>query len=129
MRALGQFQQQPPPGYGYGGYPPAAKLDPRLEIALATLAAALKPTDPGADRSIQTIRDIIVAPGTKSDPKPGEPQRTAKLSDLQPTLETLRDARYSPWQSWVLENPTMAAALGLGGALVLGILIGKKQKG
>lgn len=132
MRARAYNKRGDGLGQPYSGQPypipQVVRIDPRLEIALATLSAALKPTDPGADQSIQIIRDIIVAPGTGSNPAPGQPPRTAKLSDVSPLLSTLRDIRYSPAQSWIVENPMISAIVLLGGAFFLGNMFGKKGK-
>lgn len=127
--ALGQYAPAPYGAQSPYGYPTSAPLDPKLEIALSTLSSVLSKDDPGAPLSIRLIHDVIAAPGTtlfSGSQQPGQ-QKVAKLSDLNPLLSTIRDVRYSPVLSTMVEHPYISALVFLGGAFMLGRLVGKRS--
>lgn len=72
----------------------AQRLDPVVDLSLTSAGQILSRNDPGAPRTMNLIKRIIVAgpilPGAQS------PSSIRKVSDLNPTLEKIVFARENP---------------------------------
>ena len=90
------------------------QLDPMVDIALTTAGKVLSQNDPGAVKTTDLIRRIIVAPPPPWDFGSKPSAKIARVSDLNPTLEKVAVLRENPVAMPLAAIALLAASFFLG---------------